>query len=99
VLGAAWARVVDPVLVRDETGRAVPEVIIAVAEECRGTGLGRRLMEALMRHAAERHTGLALTVSERNRVALELYERLGFQRVDRAPSGLLAMAWRASPDQ
>jgi ribosomal protein S18 acetylase RimI-like enzyme len=88
VVGAAWARVVDPVLVRDDTGRAVPEVIISVAEGSRGTGLGRQLMEGLMRRVdVARHTGLVLTVSEHNRVAVGLYERLGFQRVGRRRPG------------
>lgn len=90
VVGAAWARVVEPVLARDESGRAVPEAIVAVSEEARGRGIGRRLMEALMERA---HTGLALTVSERNPVAVRLYEALGFRRVGRTPTGLLTMLW------
>jgi GNAT superfamily N-acetyltransferase len=92
VVGAAWARVVDPVLAWDNTGQALPEVIISVAEEGRGKGLGRRLMEALMSRAyAEGHAGLALTVSERNPVAVRLYEHLGFEHVGRASTGLLTM--------
>jgi GNAT superfamily N-acetyltransferase len=94
VLGAAWARVVEPVLARDDSGRALPEVIVSVAEEARGTGIGRRLMEALMRSArAAGHAGLTLTVSERNPVALRLYEGLGFKSLGRTPTGLVTMLW------
>ena len=92
VVGAAWARVVDPVLARDNTSQALPEVIISVAEERRGAGLGRRLMQALMSRAyAEGHAGLALSVSEHNPVAVGLYEQLGFEHVGRTPTGLLTM--------
>jgi GNAT superfamily N-acetyltransferase len=100
VVAAAWARVVDPVLARDNTGQALPEVIISVDEESRGKGLGRRLMEALMRRAyAEGHAGLALTVSERNPVAVRLYEHLGFEHVRRTSTGLLTMVWSAPGSQ
>ncbi len=96
VVGAAWARVVDPVLARDSTGQALPEVIISVAEGRRGAGLGRRLMQALMSRAyAEGHAGLALSVSERNPVAVRLYEHLAFEHVGRTPTGLLTMVWSA----
>ena len=96
VVAAAWARLVDPVLARDNTGQALPEVIISVAPERRGTGLGRRLMQALMSRAyAEGHAGLALSVSERNGVAVRLYEHLGFAHVGGTPSGLLTMVWSA----
>ena len=99
VVGAAWARVVDPVLVRDASGQAIPEAIIAVAEQARGTGIGRRLMEALMhRTHAEGHAGLAVTVSERNPVAIRLYERVGFEYLGRTPTGLLTMLWSAPGD-
>jgi GNAT superfamily N-acetyltransferase len=98
VVGAAWARVVDPVLARDDRGQAVPEAIISVAEEVRGTGIGRRLMEALMHRAhVEGHASLAVTVSERNPVALRLYERVGFRHLGRTPTGLLTMLW-SCPD-
>jgi GNAT superfamily N-acetyltransferase len=93
VVGAAWARVVEPVLASDGSGRAVPEAIVAVSEEARGRGIGRRLMAALMDRARAEGHGLVLTVSERNPVAARLYERLGFRRVDQTPAGLLTMLW------
>jgi GNAT superfamily N-acetyltransferase len=86
--------VVEPVLASDDSGRPLPEVIISVVDEARGTGVGRRLMEALMQRAhAAGHAGLTLTVSERNPVALRLYEGLGFERLGRTPTGLVTMLW------
>jgi GNAT superfamily N-acetyltransferase len=94
--GVAWARRVMPILVRDDaTGDALPEVIISVAEEIRGSGVGRRLMEALVARAQSAGVpGLSLSVSERNPVAVRLYESVGFVRHGRSPTGSLTMAWR-----
>jgi len=94
--GAAWARRTEPGLVCDEaTGEALPEVIISVVGEARGAGVGRRLMEALIARAeAAGLPGLSLTVSERNPVALRLYENVGFKRHGRTGSGLVTMTWR-----
>lgn len=50
-------------------------------------------MAALMAGARADGHGLVLTVSERNPVAVRLYERLGFRRVDQTPTGLLTMLW------
>ena len=47
---------------------------------------------------AEGHAGLAVTVSERNPVAIRLYERVGFEYRGRAPTGLLTMLWSAPGD-
>jgi GNAT superfamily N-acetyltransferase len=92
MVGAAWARVVDPVLARDDAGHALPEAIVSVVEDRRGAGIGRRLMEGLMHRArVAGHAGLVVTVSERNPVAVRLYERLGFRHVGRTPTGLLTM--------
>jgi GNAT superfamily N-acetyltransferase len=98
VVAAAWARVVDPVLARDDKGDALPEAIISVVEDRRGAGIGRRLMEGLMHRAhVAGHAGLVVTVSERNPVAVRLYERVGFQHVGQTPTGLLTMVWSAPP--
>jgi GNAT superfamily N-acetyltransferase len=98
MVGAAWARVVDPVLARDDAGHALPEAIVSVVEDRRGAGIGRRLMEGLMHSArVAGHAGLVVTVSERNPVAVRLYEQLGFRHVGRTPTGLLTMVWSAPP--
>ncbi|HEV2768877.1 MAG TPA: GNAT family N-acetyltransferase [Solirubrobacteraceae bacterium] len=97
LVAAAWARPVEPVLARDEaTGEPLDEVIIAVAEEARGAGLGRRVLEALLCRASRAgRRGLVLTVSDRNSVAVRLYERVGFAHHARTPTGSLIMVWRA----
>lgn len=57
---------------------------IAVARARRGKGLGRALMEAVLRHLhAERTKSLFLEVDERNNWAIAMYRRLGFTEVGR----------------
>lgn len=52
---------------------------VFVAAASRGRGLGRRLVEMAIDHAAARGCGVALlTTNERNTDAMELYARLGF---------------------
>jgi GNAT superfamily N-acetyltransferase len=91
LVGAAWARPVEPVLVRDSSGEPVPEVIVAVDRDQRGRGIGARLLTALAENAHRngRQT-LALTVSPRN-PAGRLYRRLGYEAVGRTDRGLLVM--------
>jgi ribosomal-protein-alanine N-acetyltransferase len=57
---------------------------IAVAPEARGRGVGRRLLDAMLTHAAEAgaHTAY-LEVRVSNAVAQRLYERAGFAVVGR----------------
>ena len=59
---------------------------IAVSRSWRGYGLGRDLMEAVLRelHAARAQT-LFLEVDETNAPATALYRRLGFREVARRP--------------
>lgn len=95
LIGAAWARHVKPVLACDKaTGQALPEVIISVAGAEHGAGVGGKLMEGLlMRASAAGCPGLSLTVSERNPVAVRLYEKVGFTHHGRTATGLLLMVW------
>ena len=59
---------------------------IAVARAHRGQGLGRDLMEAVLRNLhSERAEALFLEVDETNAAAIALYRRLGFQEVARRP--------------
>lgn len=59
---------------------------IAVDPACRRTGLGRELMDAVIRHLrAERAAALFLEVDEGNMPAISLYRRLGFRQVGRRP--------------
>jgi GNAT superfamily N-acetyltransferase len=97
LIGAAWARHVEPVIARDEaTGEPLAEVIVSVVPAARGRGIGRGLVEGLLvRARAAGCAGLSLTVSERNRIALSLYERVGFTHGGHAPAeGHLTMVWR-----
>lgn len=55
-------------------------IIVSRAE--RGQGLGRQLMDAVLRRLhADRASALFLEVDEANAVAIALYRRLGFQQV------------------
>ncbi len=61
---------------------AWPEVrLLAVTPAARGSGAGRRLMEECIRRArAAGATALTLHTTEMMRVAMQLYERMGFER-------------------
>lgn len=55
---------------------------ICVLPECRGNGLGLRLMEASVRTLkSRRFHALSLTVTAQNSSAVQLYERIGFRTV------------------
>jgi len=71
------------VLARLAAGEA--EILtVAVARAHRAGGLGRELMEAVLRELhAERASHLILEVDETNAPALALYRRLGFREVGR----------------
>lgn len=59
---------------------------VAVARAHRRAGLGRALMDAVLRELhAERAESLFLEVDEANLPALALYRRLGFEQVGRRP--------------
>src|SRR5690606_33649960 len=73
------------VLARLAAGEA--EILtIAVRRACQRTGLGRLLMDGVLRHLhAERAEALFLEVDEGNAAALALYRRLGFRQVGQRP--------------
>jgi ribosomal-protein-alanine N-acetyltransferase len=73
------------VLARLAAGEA--EILtISVARARRGRGLGRALMDAVLRRLhAERAEAVFLEVDEENRWAVALYRRIGFREVGRRP--------------
>lgn len=96
--GARW-RVIEvdgaPVgrLYVDEGEDAILVVDIALLPEVRGRGLGRRVMEEVMRDAAAGRKSVALHVDRQN-PARRLYESLGFQ-IQADDGGIyLRMAWQ-----
>lgn len=59
----------------------IPELSIAVIQECRGQGIGSQILEALIAKAAlEGYKSLSLSVDTRN-IACRWYEREGFTKV------------------
>jgi GNAT superfamily N-acetyltransferase len=79
---------------------AWPEVrLLAVAPSARGSGIGRRLMEECIRRSrAAGARALTLHTTDMMRVAMRLYERMGFERapdLDFAPApGLLVKGYK-----
>jgi ribosomal protein S18 acetylase RimI-like enzyme len=56
---------------------------IAVADEERGKGYGKQMMNALFHRARELSIDvITLTVDQDNTIAQRLYERLGFEQID-----------------
>jgi ribosomal protein S18 acetylase RimI-like enzyme len=87
-VGAAWCRLIPDPVASDADGRPLPELAIAVSPEYRGQGIGTGLLDTLAEAAiVAGYSALALTVSQAN-PALRLYERAGFQVVDRDGSRL-----------
>lgn len=81
--GQPSAEPVGFVLARLAAGEA--EILtIAVAKSKRRKGIGRALMDAVLRHLhSERAEALFLEVDHANRAAIALYRRLGFAEVAR----------------
>ncbi len=95
LLGAAWARIVEPRLFVND-GAPLWELIIAIDEPFRGHGLGQQLVRDLQQLVASLSLpGLVLTVSDQNSVALRLYRARGFTEQGRTASGQLIMTWLA----
>ena len=78
-----FRRILGFVIARAVAGEA--EILtVAVAQSRRGQGIGRRLLEELMRRLyAERVREIFLEVDENNPPALALYRRLGYVEVGR----------------
>jgi GNAT superfamily N-acetyltransferase len=88
-LGAAWARVLDEPLLRDDDGAPVAELAIAVEQHTRGRGVGGALLDALAEAArGAGHRELSLNVSPRN-PAHRWYLRFGFEPVGEGAHGLV----------
>jgi ribosomal protein S18 acetylase RimI-like enzyme len=89
LIGAVWLRL----LIGDQKGYgyvddATPELTVAVVPECRGKGVGTRLLSHLLRTAESRYPSLSLSVSPDN-PALRLYNRLGFEMVGSCGTSLV----------
>ena len=97
-IGAAWLRL----LIGDHKGYgyvddATPELTIAVVPECRGNGIGSRLLSHLLAATEARYSCLSLSVSPNN-PALRLYSRMGFEIVGTCGTSLVmkrgSQLWR-----
>ena len=87
-LGAAWLRL----LRGDGKGfgyvdETTPELSVAVLPQCRGQGIGTRLLTRLLQVASNNHPAVSLSVAAEN-PALRLYRRLGFEVVGTSGTSL-----------
>ncbi|TGB02345.1 GNAT family N-acetyltransferase [Halobacillus salinus] len=93
--GAAWYRLFP----EDEKGygfvdERTPEIGIALTSEVRGKGIGKRLLSELIRSASDfGYPALSLSVDPKNERAVQLYQRIGFKRIDNV-SGSYTMVYR-----
>ena len=88
-IGAVWLRL----LTGNQKGYGyvddvTPELTIAVVPECRGKGIGTRLLSHLLATSEARYSCLSLSVSPDN-PALRLYKRLGFEIVGSCGTSLV----------
>lgn len=61
---------------------------LAVHPDCQGQGIGRKLLENVISHAAEnQHYAITLEVRKDNINALKLYRKLGFAGVEENSDG------------
>ena len=81
-IGAAWFRLWTPeVHSYGFVNAATPEIAMAVRQDHRSKGFGRRLLDALIQTAREDgFPALSLSVSPLN-CALQLYESVGFRKI------------------
>lgn len=76
-------------------GEQVPELGMAVRPENRGQGIGSQLIRAMDDYARRAgYTALSLSVDPRNEVALQLYQRYGYQWVYQDAGGSWTMKKR-----
>jgi len=97
-VGAAWYRLFRA----EEPGygfvdEQTPELAIAVVPAKRGRGIGEQLLQALIERAQrDGHGALSLSVEPQN-PSVKLYERYGFEVVDRGSEAWTMRASVASP--
>lgn len=76
---------------RDKTEKHVAVLGITVAKDFRGEGLGKLLMELILKEAKEKLPDskiITLEVYSNNSIAQELYKKLGFAEYGRLPNGI-----------
>ncbi|WP_349828387.1 GNAT family N-acetyltransferase [Brevibacterium litoralis] len=84
--GAAWMRLPDAdVPTRGLVSASIPELMVAVAPDHQGEGLGRQLVAAALQLARlAGHEAVSAAVDESNG-AITLFEELGFTSIGRTP--------------
>ena len=82
-------------LVLDFSEGAVHLVDIALIPEAQGKGIGQRVVKAMQNIAGQLGVPVVLMTQVMNTPALRVYEKLGFQAVDRPNPAYVRLAWRA----
>jgi GNAT superfamily N-acetyltransferase len=81
-IGAAWLRLSHDEAEWRVADQSVPELATAVLPHARGRGVGTRMMQALIKLAAQWHRQITLSVRAGN-PARHFYSRLGFVEISR----------------
>lgn len=62
---------------------AAPHLVVFVADDAQGRGIGSELIRQLVAHAADRgHEALTLTVNAGNDAAITVYDNVGFDTIE-----------------
>lgn len=71
----------------------VPELGMAIVEEYRGIGIGTVLLNELFKEAKMKKIGrISLSVDPRNKAAMRLYQRFGFEEIGKVDTSITMVA-------
>ena len=94
VVGAIWVRIMEDY---GHIDNQTPSLAMSVLKPYRHQGIGHQLLQAMLDLLAKKgYTGVSLSVSKENTVAIHLYQKLGFITLQERKEDLLMMCYLGS---